>query len=47
MKNSYDYYEEITTHDSSLSSCVFSIMASKLGYKEKAYKYFNETARLI
>lgn len=46
MKNSYDYYEGITTHDSSLSSCVHSIMASKLGYHEKAYDYFNETARL-
>ncbi|HSP22350.1 MAG TPA: family 65 glycosyl hydrolase, partial [Planococcus sp. (in: firmicutes)] len=39
MKNSYDYYEAITTHDSSLSSCVHSIMASKLGYHEKAYDY--------
>ncbi|WP_372867646.1 glycoside hydrolase family 65 protein [Planomicrobium okeanokoites] len=46
IKNSYDYYEAITTHDSSLSSCVHSIMASKLGYPEKAYSYFNETARL-
>ncbi|WP_043929912.1 glycoside hydrolase family 65 protein [Bacillus sp. EB01] len=46
MKNSYDYYETITTHDSSLSSCVFSIMAAKHGYKEKAYDYFIETARL-
>ena len=46
MKNSYDYYEQITTHDSSLSSCVHSIMAAKLGYYEKAYDYFNETARL-
>ncbi|MEI3613251.1 glycoside hydrolase family 65 protein [Pseudogracilibacillus sp. SO30301A] len=46
MKRSYDYYEEITTHDSSLSHCAFSIMASKLGYKEKAYDYFLETARL-
>ncbi|RLQ91227.1 glycosyl hydrolase family 65 protein [Planomicrobium sp. Y74] len=46
IKNSYDYYEGITTHDSSLSTCVYSIMASKLGYSEKAYSYFNETARL-
>lgn len=46
IKNSYDYYEQITTHDSSLSSCVHSIMASKLGYEEKAYDYFIETARL-
>jgi alpha,alpha-trehalose phosphorylase len=46
IKNSYDYYEQVTTHDSSLSYCVFSIMGSKLGYKEKAYRYFNETSRL-
>jgi len=46
IKHSYDYYEQITTHDSSLSSCIFSIMASKIGYDEKAYHYFRETARL-
>lgn len=46
IKNSFDYYEQITTHDSSLSYCIFSIMASKLGYHEKAYEYFQETARL-
>jgi alpha,alpha-trehalose phosphorylase len=46
MKNSFDYYEKVTTHDSSLSSCVFSIMATKLGLKEKAYDYFIETARM-
>jgi alpha,alpha-trehalose phosphorylase len=46
IKNSYDYYEKITTHDSSLSCAVYGIMASKIGYIEKAYKYFIETARL-
>ncbi|MHC0039031.1 glycoside hydrolase family 65 protein [Pseudoneobacillus sp. C159] len=46
MRNSYNYYEKVTTHDSSLSSCVFSIMAAKLGYDEKAYRYFIETARM-
>lgn len=46
IEHSYDYYEQITTHDSSLSSCIFSIMASKIGYDEKAYHYFKETARL-
>ncbi|MCL6458941.1 MAG: family 65 glycosyl hydrolase [Gorillibacterium sp.] len=46
IRRSYDYYEGITTHDSSLSSCIFSIMASKIGNIEKAYKYFIETARL-
>lgn len=46
IRRSFDYYESITTHDSSLSSCIFSIMASKVGYTEKAYHYFVETARL-
>lgn len=46
MDNSFHYYEQITTHDSSLSSCIFSVMASKLGDKVKAYNYFGETARL-
>jgi alpha,alpha-trehalose phosphorylase len=46
MKRSYDYYETVTTHDSSLSYCVFSIMAAKFGYQDKAYNYFNKTARL-
>ncbi|MFH0071010.1 glycoside hydrolase family 65 protein, partial [Peribacillus sp. NPDC056705] len=46
IQRSYDYYEGITTHDSSLSSCIFSIMASKIGNTDKAYEYFIETARL-
>jgi alpha,alpha-trehalose phosphorylase len=46
IRNSYDYYEKITTHDSSLSSAVYSIMASRIGYFEKAYDYFIQTARL-
>jgi alpha,alpha-trehalose phosphorylase len=46
IKNSYNYYEKITTHDSSLSSCIFSIMAAKVGYLDKAYDYFMESARL-
>ncbi|MET3699094.1 alpha,alpha-trehalose phosphorylase [Bacillus oleivorans] len=46
MQASYEYYEKVTTHDSSLSSCIFSIMAVKLGNMEKAYNYFMETARL-
>jgi alpha,alpha-trehalose phosphorylase len=46
IKNSYDYYEKITTHDSSLSSCIYGIMASKVGYFQKAVDYFNESIRL-
>lgn len=45
-RRNYDYYEAITTHDSSLSSCIFSIMAAEVGYREKAYDYFMQTARL-
>lgn len=45
VRNSYDYYEPITTHDSTLSKCVFSIMASQLGMREQAYDYFLDTVR--
>ena len=43
---SYLYYEKITTHDSSLSKAIFSIVASKLGLEEKAYSYFGDSAKL-
>ena len=42
-KRTFDYYEEITTHDSSLSKCIFGIMAARLGDLEKAKEYFIET----
>jgi len=45
-RRDFDYYEKVTTHDSSLSSCIFSIIASEIGYHDKAYNYFMETARL-
>jgi len=45
-KKNYDFYEKATTHDSSLSTCIFSIMASEIGYHEKAYQYFLNTARM-
>ncbi|MDR1901112.1 MAG: family 65 glycosyl hydrolase [Treponema sp.] len=46
MRNSFLYYEEITTHDSSLSTCIYSIVASKLGFREKASRYFGDSAKL-
>lgn len=46
IKKNYDYYEPITTHDSSLSPAVFSILAKEIGYDSKAYKYFIQTARM-
>jgi alpha,alpha-trehalose phosphorylase len=45
-KRDYDYYEKVTTHDSSLSPCIFSIVACDIGYNEKAYEYFMRTARM-
>lgn len=45
-RRDFDFYEQVTTHDSSLSSCIFSIVAAEVGYADKAYRYFMETARL-
>lgn len=46
IKNAYHYYEKLTTHDSSLSSCIYGIMASKFGMNKKAYDYFIESINL-
>ncbi|MDI6619288.1 MAG: glycosyl hydrolase family 65 protein [Clostridiales bacterium] len=46
LKKNYDYYEPITTHDSSLSSSIFSILANDIGYFSKAYRYFMMTSRM-
>lgn len=46
MRRSYDYYECCTTHDSSLSACVFAIMAARLGDMDKAMDYFRRSATL-
>lgn len=46
IRKSFDYYEKITTHDSSLSTCIYSIVAAKLGDVDKAYDYFGDSAKL-
>ncbi|MDR2094043.1 MAG: family 65 glycosyl hydrolase [Treponema sp.] len=46
IRNSFLYYENISTHDSSLSTCIYSIVASKLGFREKASRYFGDSANL-
>lgn len=46
IRRSFAYYEKVTTHDSSLSTCIYSIVASKLGLEEKAYEYFGDSAKL-
>jgi maltose phosphorylase len=42
----FDYYEPLTVHESSLSPCVHSILASKISRKEKAYEMYLRTSRL-
>ncbi|OQY34181.1 MAG: family 65 glycosyl hydrolase [Spirochaetaceae bacterium 4572_59] len=46
LKKNFDYYEPKTVHESSLSSCVHSILASRIGYEKKAYEMYLRTARL-
>jgi maltose phosphorylase len=36
----------MTVHESSLSPCVHVILASRLGYKQKAYELYLRTSRL-
>ncbi|MFP5393707.1 MAG: glycoside hydrolase family 65 protein, partial [Gammaproteobacteria bacterium] len=35
-RRDFDYYEAVTTHDSSLSTCIFSIIAAEIGHQDKA-----------
>jgi alpha,alpha-trehalose phosphorylase len=46
IRKSFLYYEGVTSHDSSLSTCIFSIVASRLGFRDKAYRYFGDSAML-
>jgi maltose phosphorylase len=46
IRKNFDFYEPMTVHESSLSPCVHVILASKLGYKQKAYEFYLRTARL-
>ncbi len=38
-RRNFDYYDPLTTGDSSLSACIQSIVANELGYDEVAQKY--------
>ncbi|HUX83997.1 MAG TPA: glycosyl hydrolase family 65 protein, partial [Chitinophagaceae bacterium] len=42
----FDFYEPRTVHESSLSGCVHSILASRIGNREKAYELYLRAARL-
>ena len=45
LKN-FNYYEQFTVHESSLSACIHCILASKTNDLNKAYDYFVRASRL-
>jgi maltose phosphorylase len=45
-KRNFDFYEPRTLHESSLSASIYSIVASWIGYHDKAYELYLRTARL-
>jgi maltose phosphorylase len=46
MERNFDFYEPRTVHESSLSPCVHSILAARLGRSDKAYEMYLRTSRL-
>jgi maltose phosphorylase len=46
LKRNFDFYEPMTVHESSLSPCVHAILASRIGYYDKAYEMYLRTSRL-
>ncbi len=46
IRKNYEFYEPRTVHESSLSPCIHSILASKLNMRGKAYEMYLQTSRL-
>ena len=46
QKRSFDYYERLTTHDSSLSYCIHALQSARLDQLDKAYNYFSKIVTL-
>jgi len=46
LRRNFYFYEPMTVHESSLSPCVHTILAAKLGDEKKAYEMYLRTARL-
>jgi maltose phosphorylase len=46
IRQNFDFYEPRTVHESSLSACIHSILASRIGEAEKAYELYLRTSRL-
>ncbi|PJJ75964.1 maltose phosphorylase [Thermoflavifilum aggregans] len=46
IRRNFYFYEPRTVHESSLSPCIHSILAAKIGDEQKAYELYLRTARL-
>lgn len=46
IRRNYDFYQEVTLHHSSLSTCIFGIVACDIGYLDTGYEYFSQSARM-
>ena len=46
LERHFDFYEPFTVHESSLSPCVHSVQAAKLGRMDQAYEFYLRTSRL-
>jgi maltose phosphorylase len=46
IRRHFDFYESRTVHESSLSPCVHTILAARIGYIQKAYELYLRTSRL-
>ncbi|TNE60474.1 MAG: glycoside hydrolase family 65 protein [Alphaproteobacteria bacterium] len=40
------YYEPLTTHDSTLSACIYAVANAEVGSRERAFDFFEETYRM-
>lgn len=46
IRRNFDFYEARCVHESSLSPCIHSVVASTIGNEKKAYELYLRTARL-
>lgn len=46
IRRNFEFYEPRTVHESSLSPCVHSILATRIGDMERAFELYHRTARL-
>lgn len=45
VKSDYEFYEPITTHDSSLSKAIYAIVAARIGKDKQAYDFFSQAVQ--